>query len=331
MNRVSGHDNTSAHGFAFDSLTAQLLRLFILVTESFVAGHLLLSVGQSSKFSKMSLPAVFTRRDVVRQFALGMASCWLGGMWSGRFVLAAATPVKSEGRLTLKVSEFSSLLETGGSMHLSVGLDQPIIISRFESGFHVLSSRCTHNGCTVNPFDPLLGVHRCPCHGSRFAIDGSLLAGPATSGLRAFESTFDGGSEQLTVRLPEVTFAARSIVIHSINGQQKRVKLSFHANSFVDYQVHYQESMMSGSAAVVKVFATTAAGAATQTVYRRSVFSPADPQPLIDLYVDVTRASGFFSIVSSCSDRVSTAFPRSIPWRSVATYSKRFHWWWRCE
>jgi len=47
---------------------------------------------------------------------------------------------------------------------------------------HLFSARCTHLGCTVG-WDPADGVFACPCHGSRYAIDGAVVQGPATRGL----------------------------------------------------------------------------------------------------------------------------------------------------
>lgn len=48
---------------------------------------------------------------------------------------------------------------------------------------HAVSSTCTHMGCLVS-FNDVEREWECPCHGSRFALDGSVVQGPATSPLR---------------------------------------------------------------------------------------------------------------------------------------------------
>lgn len=69
--------------------------------------------------------------------------------------------------------------------------DQPIpvggrnlFILHLADGFCAISAVCTHLGCVVAPsatgFD-------CPCHGSKFGKDGSLVQGPAGSPLVWFE------------------------------------------------------------------------------------------------------------------------------------------------
>lgn len=47
---------------------------------------------------------------------------------------------------------------------------------------HALSPICTHVRCVVH-FDAAAGEWACPCHGSRFAVDGSVVKGPARSPL----------------------------------------------------------------------------------------------------------------------------------------------------
>ena len=57
---------------------------------------------------------------------------------------------------------------------------QRCAVYRDESGTaHAVSARCTHLGCLVR-FNEAETAWECPCHGSRFAVDGSVLQGPAT-------------------------------------------------------------------------------------------------------------------------------------------------------
>lgn len=49
-----------------------------------------------------------------------------------------------------------------------------------EGTVKAFSAVCPHAGCAVVPDE---GALDCPCHGSRFGLDGSVQHGPATSGL----------------------------------------------------------------------------------------------------------------------------------------------------
>ncbi|MBL1084237.1 FAD-dependent oxidoreductase [Streptomyces actinomycinicus] len=51
---------------------------------------------------------------------------------------------------------------------------------------HAVSARCTHLGCLVS-FNRAEGAWECPCHGSRFAVDGTVLQGPAVRPLERRE------------------------------------------------------------------------------------------------------------------------------------------------
>ncbi|MFI0807133.1 FAD-dependent oxidoreductase [Streptomyces echinatus] len=51
-----------------------------------------------------------------------------------------------------------------------------------EGALHAVSARCTHLGCLVS-FNRAERAWECPCHGSRFAVDGTVLQGPAVKPL----------------------------------------------------------------------------------------------------------------------------------------------------
>jgi nitrite reductase/ring-hydroxylating ferredoxin subunit len=54
--------------------------------------------------------------------------------------------------------------------------DIPAVIYNHSGNLVAYSLVCTHLGCTVEKED---GQFACPCHGSRYASDGSVLQGPA--------------------------------------------------------------------------------------------------------------------------------------------------------
>jgi glycine/D-amino acid oxidase-like deaminating enzyme/nitrite reductase/ring-hydroxylating ferredoxin subunit len=77
-------------------------------------------------------------------------------------------------------------LQTGQGAVVKVE-GEAIAAYRDEKGNVVaVSARCTHMGCVVH-FNDAERSWDCPCHGSRFALDGSVLSGPATSDLERVE------------------------------------------------------------------------------------------------------------------------------------------------
>ncbi|GGC54541.1 Rieske (2Fe-2S) protein [Hoyosella rhizosphaerae] len=70
--------------------------------------------------------------------------------------------------------------------------EQVVITQPSEGNFFAFSAVCPHQGCMVQ--EPEDGRIVCPCHDSRFELDGSRIAGPATSGLRPRQISLNGTS-----------------------------------------------------------------------------------------------------------------------------------------
>jgi Rieske Fe-S protein len=68
-----------------------------------------------------------------------------------------------------------------------------IVVTQPAAGvFKGFSSTCTHAGCTVA--EVAGGTINCPCHGSKFNLDGTVANGPATRPLEARAVTVQGDS-----------------------------------------------------------------------------------------------------------------------------------------
>jgi Rieske Fe-S protein len=57
--------------------------------------------------------------------------------------------------------------------------EETLAVHRDDRGqLHAVSPSCTHLGCHV-AFNHAEKTWDCPCHGSRFGVDGEVLDGPA--------------------------------------------------------------------------------------------------------------------------------------------------------
>lgn len=61
--------------------------------------------------------------------------------------------------------------------------DEKLYVLHAAEGYIALDTTCTHLGCQTRWVEEE-GMIECPCHGSKFGRDGSLLQGPAPRALR---------------------------------------------------------------------------------------------------------------------------------------------------
>ena len=105
---------------------------------------------------------------------------------------SAASFVKENGRVGLTFfrdrlrsrdgRDALDALAPGDGTIARVGRKQVAAHRDDDGELHVLSARCTHLGCIVG-WNAADRAWECPCHGSRFAADGTLVQGPATADL----------------------------------------------------------------------------------------------------------------------------------------------------
>jgi cytochrome b6-f complex iron-sulfur subunit len=69
---------------------------------------------------------------------------------------------------------------------------QRCTVIRTEAGMAAISNTCTHLGCVVTTTE--IGFD-CPCHGSRFDPDGTVLGGPAPRALSWFRLSLSPAGE----------------------------------------------------------------------------------------------------------------------------------------
>jgi nitrite reductase/ring-hydroxylating ferredoxin subunit len=120
-------------------------------------------------------PEPIARRDFLGLAAWGSAALSLLFAFVGMLRLPKAAVLPSPSK------KFRTMLPE------SLALNQPFLppgrsvaLFRSEKGVYAVSIICTHLGCIVKPAD---GGFDCPCHGSKFDADGSVLRGPAPKAL----------------------------------------------------------------------------------------------------------------------------------------------------
>ena len=141
----------------------------------------------------------------------------------------------ADGILKIRLSDFPALQEPFGSIRFGpnrIGSDEfpegdiyPLIITRDEIGvFYAMDAQCKHNSCTVPPFSTDTFSIHCPCHGSNYAIDGTVFSNqPATDSLTPYEITYDG-EDTLTIVVQKFGFCINGRPAPTANGDRFRIE-----------------------------------------------------------------------------------------------------------
>lgn len=109
-------------------------------------------------------------------------------------------PTVTSGKVVLPFSDVPALMNAGGTYTTQPqGLADTLIVVRTSATTVVaLSAICTHQGCTVE-YAAASSDLECPCHGSKFDLNGAVTAAPATTPIRKYTAVLDALSVTITV------------------------------------------------------------------------------------------------------------------------------------
>jgi cytochrome b6-f complex iron-sulfur subunit len=79
--------------------------------------------------------------------------------------------------------------------------DEDMLIRISQTQFTALNLICRHKGCTVE-YNGEKFV--CPCHGSQYSADGTVIHGPAQKNLRMYETVYDKDKGTILVKMSKL-------------------------------------------------------------------------------------------------------------------------------
>ena len=138
----------------------------------------------------------WTRREAL---GAGLGAIGLVVLGCARLPPVRDVPTRS-GEVALALADYPELQRVGGVLPVRPdGGGKPIMLVRGEGErFSAFLLKCTHLGCTVG-WNAEARSFDCPCHGSRFKVDGAVMRGPAKRPLTAYAVSFDGQTLRFTV------------------------------------------------------------------------------------------------------------------------------------
>jgi len=98
-------------------------------------------------------------------------------------------PGGTTGEVTIDLTstDFNALKTVGGFAYSG----SILIIRASTSNYIALTKICTHQGCTV-AYNSSSDKIECPCHGSVYSVNGTVLQGPAPASLKTYNVKIDG-------------------------------------------------------------------------------------------------------------------------------------------
>ena len=92
----------------------------------------------------------------------------------------------------------AALRVVDGARIMTLGGKRMLVVRTAADTFVALSAICTHSGCSVRYAANRRDVE-CPCHGSTFAINGTVTHGPALTPLAVFAASYDPTTDVVSI------------------------------------------------------------------------------------------------------------------------------------
>ena len=137
-----------------------------------------------------------TRKDFIKTIgtaAVGLVCLGPSLLLSGCSPMIKVTPVRRNDAFVVALAEVKKdavLLVSHPDLP-----EQIYVVNEGEKYFAV-STICTRRGCGISPAGK---AFVCPCHGSEFAFDGTVLKGPARESLKRYSIIKE--SDQLVIKI----------------------------------------------------------------------------------------------------------------------------------
>jgi cytochrome b6-f complex iron-sulfur subunit len=69
-----------------------------------------------------------------------------------------------------------------------------IVEHNSDNTYKAISGICTHQGCIISDFEGSSNNFVCPCHSSRFDLNGNVVQGPASTNLAGYNTRVENNS-----------------------------------------------------------------------------------------------------------------------------------------
>ncbi|MEH3138825.1 MAG: Rieske (2Fe-2S) protein [Mycobacterium kyogaense] len=140
----------------------------------------------------MDINAEVTRKTVLTGAGVGVAAVALAACSGGSSSESGASSSASDAPSGSAGSAEALAKTADVPVGSGVIVGKTVVTQPNAGDFKAFSAVCTHSGCLVNKIAD--GTIDCPCHGSKFSLDGAVVNGPAKKPLEPITVRVQGDS-----------------------------------------------------------------------------------------------------------------------------------------